>query len=285
MLKEELCFLACTRKNSGFEPAPDMTSSQFEPVPGTVCQTQCWRNWKIGKMVELYGLYDLLKIDNDWNVSLQDFVTQSFKHWQEHRFDQQDQNLFPTVSELFSGKSSTSSGSFLPVCYSDLIKPTDMSNEKQMHQLPCLCGDERGNETQLFYKEAGFEKWVGNADGNGLANLCQNTMGDNGVPPVTAYLELCDDGWHFPLNYERGTTLHKGADDQCEKIRDLRDTMMDLGHDDRTINCRICFDTPVGILIKQSQTVSITHMSTRSYYSFKGACDKYDQDPKTSCLY
>ena len=263
-----------------------MELSQFEPVPGTFCQTQCWRNWKKGNNVELYGLHDLVQPDNDWNLALQDFVSGSFKHWQDHRFDQQDENLFPTVGEILSMQATSSSGSFLPVCYSELMPPVDMQDKDEVHDLPCVCGNDRGNETKLFFKEAGFDNWVGNQDGHGVAVACQREMDNTEIPPVTAYLELCDNGWHFPLDYEHGD-LQKGADEQCDQVRSLQASLLEQGHDTRNINCRICFDTPVGALIMASQKNKIkgdVHRF-RNVFSFWRACIKYDRNPKTSCLY
>ena len=288
MLKEELCFLHCTRKDSGAVAESQMTTSQFEPVPGTLCQAQCWRNWKKGKNVELYGLHDLLKSSNQWNVDLQDFVSASFKHWQDHRFDQTDENLFPTVDEILTMQSTTSSGSFLPVCYSELMPPVNMLDRKVVHELPCVCGNDSGNETELFFKEAGFDHWVANhgQDGRGVAAKCQSEMGNGKLPPVTGYLELCDNGWHYPLAEEKDNQLHQGADDQCDKVRELQAALLAKGHDSHNINCRICFDTSVGSLIKASQALSITgkdHLSSSA--SFWSACELYDSDPQTSCLY
>lgn len=287
MLKEELCFLHCTREDLAAVPDSQMASSQVEPVPGTVCQTQCWRNWRKGKNVELYGLHDLLTADNDWNLELQDFVSESFKHWRDHRFDQKDESLFPTVDELLRAPATSSSGSFLPVCYSELVLPVNMSNKKTLHDPPCFCGNEHGNETQLFYKEANFDKWVGNHDGHALAAKCQETMGEKRIPPVTAYLQLCEHGWHFPLAHEDGTHLLQGADDQCDTVRALQASLTEQGHDDHNINCRICFDTPVGALIMTTQYEGITRKNRigRDHFSFWEDCDKYDQDPGTSCLY
>lgn len=291
MLKEELCFLHCTSKNPD-EVDRKMTASEFEPVPGTLCQAQCWRNWRKGKSVELYGLYELLKPSNDWNLNLRDFVSTSFKHWQDHRFDQRDQNLFPTVDEILTVQATSSSGSFLPVCYSELTPPVSLSDNKAVHELPCVCGNNRGNETKLFYKEAGFDKWVANKDGKGVALACQLSMSKKHLPPLLVYLLLCDINWHFPLAYENGSELQPGAEDQCDKVRELQTTLRKQGHDDHNINCRICFDSPVGSLIKQTQqdaSYDLGYFNRKnqklSEYNFRTACQEYDQDPNTACLY
>ena len=280
ILKEELCFLHCTRKDLGGLPKYQESTSRFEPVPGTVCQVQCWRNWKKGKNVELYGLHDLLQVDNDWNVSLRDFVSGSFKHWQDHRFDQQDENLFPTVDELFTTQATSSSGSFLPVCYSELMPPVNLMKDSTLHDPPCICGNDRGNETSLFYKEAGFDKWVGNKHGRGLAGKCQKKMREKRVPPVTAYLELCEHAWHFPLSGEHGGRLHQGADEQCDKVRALQASLLEQGRETHDINCRICFSSSVGSLIMKSENPIGLHR-----FSFWDACDRYDKNPSTACLY
>lgn len=272
MLKEELCFLHCTRKGLGYEPDPQMASSQFEPVPGTLCQTQCWRNSKQRKNVELYGLDRVIQPGNDWNVDLEDFVSGSFKHWQDHRFDQEDENLFPTVGEILTLQVTSSSGSFLPVCYSELMPPAKMS--KVVGDPPCLCGDDRGNETQLFYQEAGFARWTGYEDGRGLAAPCQVLMSKTQIPPVTAYLTLCDNGWHFPLRREIGHELQQGADDQCDRVREMQTALLEQGQDTHNINCRICFDTHVGRMIMKSQKrTRLAHS-----WSFKRACKHYDRN-------
>lgn len=288
VLKEELCFLHCTRTELGPNPGGKMGASEFEPVPGTYCQTLCWRNWKVGKNVELYGLYDLLKTDNDWDVNLYDFLSESFRHWQDHRFDRRDENLFPTVDELLTLEATSSSGSFLPVCYSEVLPPAAVSDADRLNHLPCLCGNDLGNETRSFFKEDGFDQWVANKDGYGVAGQCLRRMGQTAVPlpPLLSYLELCDNGWHFALEQEHHHRLGQGADDQCDKVRELQTTMLEQGHDYHTINCRICFDTPVGALIKESQKHFVRiDGKTATAYNFEEACLRYDQNPETSCLY
>lgn len=282
ILKEELCYLHCTPSGSGFS----RSSSRFEPVPGIMCQAQCWRNYKIGKTVKMYGLDSLVKPNNDWDLDMQDYVSKSFRHWQEHRYDQTGPNLFPTIDDLFTGNITTSSGSYLPVCYSESIVPLNFKKKGKDESLPCICGDNIGNETLLFFREAGFEKWTANQNAKGLAMACQWSMSQAKAPPVQTFLSLCRFGWHYPLWHEKSDELQHGKDDMCDYMFNEQTDLLARGWDDLRVNCYICFTSMVGRAVAMSQQTSWRfNPYTKDFYSFQAACHTLDSNPQTSCLY
>lgn len=107
--------------------------------------------------------------DNEWGVNANTFLRNSFQHWQENRYDSSPEALWPTIEQILSGdKHNTSSGAALPVCYS----PQRLLNDDNADKiLPCICGDQFGNETKSFFQEANFPSWVAFKDGKGLAEV------------------------------------------------------------------------------------------------------------------
>lgn len=49
------------------------------------------------------------------------------------------------------------------------MRPEEILVKKVMHNVRCICGNNYENNKQLFCKEAGFDKWVGNKDEHGVA--------------------------------------------------------------------------------------------------------------------
>ena len=286
ILKDQMCFLYCTRAHGKTSEHSKIAHSRFEPEPGTMCQTQCWRNWKSGKDVEMYGLSDLAKPDNDWDMGIEDFIAGSFKHWQDHRFNQSAENLFPTVGELLAGTATTSSGSHLPVCYSDAVIPKNYKHHSHSQDLPCLCGNTSGNETQLFHQEAGFGNWVANQNGEGLARTCQANLSRQRAPPVQTYLSLCHNGWHWPVlnDGSQAPDLLKGKDEQCDAVQAEVSAMLGKGESDEHVNCYMCFTSPLHTVIHKHQMNYIVVDAYRNdYYGFREACNQYNKDH--GCLF
>lgn len=281
-LKEELCYLHCTKTPAGFSES----RSRFEPVPGTMCQVQCWRNWRIGQTVEMYGIDDLIKPHNDWDIELRQFIGESFRHWQEYRYDPREGNYFPSVGDLFAGKLTSSSGSNLPVCYSELIVPHSLKNKNEKRDLPCICGDWMGNETAVFFREAGFDKWSANLNRKGLAKECQQTMRHLKSPPVQTFLSLCHNEWHWPMHNDGHRDIQKGRDDLCDDVEGEVEALRRLSWDNRRVNCHICFTSPVGRAISHNQKSWYkSSPNGKDYYTFAAACHEFDANPATACLY
>ena len=241
--------------------------------------------------VQMYGLESVMKPDNQWDLDMHDFVSESFKRWQAYRYDQDEQNLFPTIDELFTGEVTSASGLYMPICYSELLVPQDFKKKGEEYGLPCLCGDNNGNETLLFFQDAGFKKWTTNENGKALAVACQVSMAHQKSPPVQTFLLLCRFEWHFPLQHEsrKGLSsgdLHRGKDDMCDDMEAEQFKLMEQGWEDWRINCHICFTSPIGRAVADAQSRSFqADQQNKNFYSFRTACHMYDSNPHTSCLY
>ncbi len=244
--------------------------------------------------VEMYGLNDLVKPDNDWGLTIQDFSAESFIHWQQYRYSQNPVDLFPTVDEVLSDKVTTSSGSYLPVCYSDVILPHDSGSNredknrihKSAFRLPCICGDREGNETELFFREVRMDKWVKNKntdDREGLAFACQLSLSHVKGPPVSTFLTLCNNGWHLPNHGERRHRMNGARDKHCDAVKAEKDALLAQGYSFEKMNCHICFSTPIGKAIMHSQRTRWRLVFSAENYNFKKSCLDYDR--KERCLW
>lgn len=172
-LKSAMCYLHCTKSNDDSDR--DDTIFAFQPEAGVRCQPQCWQNWGDTKQLKMFGLEKLMNEDNHWGTDAKDFLLHSYNHWQWSRYH--TDVLFPTVDQLRLGDAANStSGASVPVCFS----PQPIHSYHKHHNLdkalPCICGDEMGNETLSFFREAQFDSWVAFGAGKGLAEACQTSF-------------------------------------------------------------------------------------------------------------
>ena len=135
--------------------------------------------------------------------------------------------MFPDINQLGEGTSSnTTSGASVPVMYSPQpIKGLwEYQNLKEL--LPCICGDEIGNETMRVFRETNFQSWVAVEGGKVLAEACQTSFQIDETWPVQAYLAFFHLRWHFPTESDKHSAdstnawKHRfgmGADVMCEQ--------------------------------------------------------------------
>ena len=234
-LKTAMCYLHCTKNLA--ESDLDGNTFIIKPEPEVVCQAQCWQNWDQTKQLQMFGLKELMREENDWGTDAESFLTQSYKHWQWSRYDAD--LLFPTVNQLrYNESSNSTSGAAVPVCYSPQPIKSYNKLKNEDKALPCICGDEMGNETRLFFYETNFQSWA-----------------------------AADGGKHrFGL----------GADALCDQTKDEVREILWIGGSNLEVNCHLCWQSDVGKRIKEDQRryVHHDHSDHRNHYNFKQACEK-----------
>ena len=298
ILKNGKCFLHCTDK----EPEENV-NHLYEVRNGTYCQPKCWRDWKRGKTMKLYGLEQLQIRGNKWGIVLEDYVGASFEHWAAFRYNLDKENLYPTFQEMIDGTATTSTGAYLPVCYSAVIKPhfiTDNPDMWRIHNsgdenIPCLCGDSYGNETGIFFEEATLNQWIANRDGRAMSEACQLSFSHERAPPVETYLTICKSGWHWPVrgNKKQGIKnehhrMYKGKDLYCDAVNEETDAIIANGGDPKKVNCEICYRSEVGRKIRSRQRSFIRHKKSTTNkeidrWNFETACKDFNEANGYSC--
>ena len=289
-LKSAMCYLHCATNidNNVVEKF-----GTFEPEPGTFCRPQCWQNWDWDQtqQLKMFGLDTLMNENNHWGINAQEFLTNSYNHWRWSRFS--PDIMFPTVDQLREGTTSNStSGAALPVCYSpQSIKLHEPWGDGSA--LPCVCGDEIGNETISFFRETNFRSWVAAEKGKGVAEACQSSFRTDKTLPVQAYLAFCHLGWHFPVEDDKhshnSTNKGKhrfalGADVMCEQAEKEAREVMERGGSSTDVNCNLCWLSQTGKTIKENQR-SYVHHKTHGHhnkYNFERACEE-QMDKKRVC--
>ena len=237
-LRTSMCYLLCTN----IKPDADLPDL-FEPIPGTHCQPKCWEQWHHSKNLKLFGLEQLEQAGNEWKITADDFVNRSFQHWQSNRLS--PGNLFQTLDEAMRGvPGSTSSGTYLPVCYSPSMALQDLGEDLS---LPCVCGTV-ANETASFFQEDNMYSWVGAKDGYGLVYNCQTSFYLSQERPTEMFLALCAMQYHYPLkkDLESKDKLHRehhfreGADTLCPDVEKQVGEIIASGGDSNAVNCHMC---------------------------------------------
>ena len=281
-LKTAMCYLHCTKNLD--ESDLDYQTFIIKPEPGIACQAQCWQNWDQTKQLEMFGLDELMKKDNHWGTNATIFLNQSYSHWQWSRY--RSDILFPSVEQLRDNKTSDStSGAAVPLCYSSQPIKSYNKLRNQDKALPCICGDEMGNETISFFRETNSQSWVAVEGKKGLAEACQTSFEIGQTWPVQAYLAFCYLGWHFPVHADKHDVnstnggKHRfgfGADVLCNQTKQEVQEIISIGGSNMDVNCHLCWQSDVGKRIKENQR-SYVHHSTLDHhnkYNFKQACEK-----------
>ncbi|KAL8922835.1 MAG: hypothetical protein Q9208_004960 [Pyrenodesmia sp. 3 TL-2023] len=278
----------------------DLTSYFKNAAISTILKNNM-QNWTGEKELKLFGLDDLVKKNNQWDIDIKDYLLASYNHYETVGLG--GNTMLPTVDELLEGKVSSTSGSFLPVCDSYMPVQAPSTNH-----LPCMCGDENGSETLAFWDEANFQSWTA-AHKNGREEphyLCMYDMGKYRVPPVPYYLNLCslDTRWSTqPLLTDIGEHIPNGRDvhhliPEVDPYCEIVQGHVDLWRAERAnnipatrpqrgvdLNCDICFHSKIGKTIRQSQQKDVTNEfdSTTLWdsqppwneYNFDFACHDY----------
>lgn len=281
-----MCYIQCSARRS---KQSDLSS--FTPLGelGRFCEAKCWQNWKGEKSLKLFGLDELVKEGNEWDIALKDYLVASYDHFKSVGL--RSDRLIPSVEELFQGTVSSTSGSFLPVCNSYMPPKAD-----SFSGIPCMCGDQYGSETLAFWKEANFASWIQSKDtGSQMTTrqapyLCKNDMAIYRVAPVSYYLNLCNMGWHWPSQTENSSYLMRGADAACEPFKAAVDEWQERRKSDSPfpvgqgadVDCDMCYQNDVGKLVRHSQAALIDNLFFNSYndaefqnYNFRRACELY----------
>lgn len=223
--------------------------------------------------------------DNNWGTDAETFLHQSYNHWQWSQYH--SSFTFSTVDQLRENSTSNStSGAALPVCFPP--QPIQSYNKlyNQDTALPCICGDELGNETMAFFKETNFRSWVAGERGKGLAEACQTSFEIDKTWPVQAYIAYCYLRWHFPVhddqhsdNYEVSHGKHRfhwGFDVMCKQVQEEAIEILTTGGSNIDVNCHLCWQSDVGTAIKNNQRDYVHHsrFDRHNKYNFKEACEK-----------
>ncbi|KAL8816092.1 MAG: hypothetical protein Q9223_004847 [Gallowayella weberi] len=269
ILEEQMWYIQC----SSTKPKSSDRSS-FEPEPGRFCEAKCWRNWKGEKTLKMFGLDELVKKHNDWDLEIQEFLRASYGHYKANGLGQGQ--MLPSIGTLFEDKLKSTSGSFLPVCDSRLTLGAN--------SIPCMCGDEYGSETEAFWNETNFASWdASRSEGlvekseNSPAYLCMAKLAEKKVLPVPYFLNLCNIGTHWPFTSEhslmddKGNYLVKG---RGEISSDAFQGSVDIWHrkpadlwsgqyDALDENCYMCYYSDVGQLLKNEQETKIQRSDGR----------------------
>ena len=232
----------------------------------------------------MFGLEELMNEDNHWGTNASVFLTQSYNHWRWSRYS--PEIMFPTIDQLRENKTSDStSGAAVPICYSPQPVKSYNKGKNQDKALPCICGDEIGNETVSFFRETNFGSWVAAAGGKGLAEACQTSFQVDKTWPVQAYLAFCHLGWHFPVESDKhnaksgNSGKHRfgfGADAMCSQTEKEAREIISRGGSNLNVNCALCWLSPTGEAIKKNQRHYVHHsiLDHRNKYNFKKACEE-----------
>ena len=306
LLKDAMCYMQC----SYYRPEkPDRTLIQ--PEPGRWCEAKCWRNTPGETTLDLFGLDELAKPDNEWDLTLQGFLLASYRHYKQHGLNSAD--MFPTVQSLLEGKQSSAAGSFLPVC--DTYYTGALADRKGMSKgLPCACGDQYGIETAAFWNASNFNNWVADPSPGplekkpGLILHCRNELAQVRTPPVAYYMNLCNAGWHWPRKWEvpdatfkngewhypKDNTLGEGyltrGAESCEWLKDwiyLYKRTYPLALE-REMNCHFCSspDGPDGFIDKfliGDQAPQIYKFQTEGSQTWESGLQGYTYNLKRAC--
>ena len=285
-LKTSMCYLHCTRNLGGFTEDIGVSAEapyRIEPEPGVLCQSQCWQNWDQSKQLKMFGLNELNNT-KDWGVNASEFITASYHHWQWSRYG--PDLLFPTVEQLLGKPYDSTSGVALPVCFSSQPVQDYHLWFNIDKALPCICGDELGNETMHFFQEANFASWVSFESGKGLADACQTSFEIDKTLPVQVFLTYCQFGWHFPVHddeHNKNATNgghHKfglGRDDMCDDAKKEALEIVERGGTITDVNCHLCWISETGKTIKENQRHYVHSKATdpHNHYNFNEACNRH----------
>ncbi|KAL8912605.1 MAG: hypothetical protein Q9171_002407 [Xanthocarpia ochracea] len=307
ILKSQMCYIECSSDKSARSD-----KSSFEPEEGKFCSAKCWQNWGGKKKLKVFGLDELSKPDNEWEIESQAFLKASYDHYKANGF--RADKMLPSVEDLIDDEVTPTSGSFLPVCDSWLPHKVHRNSG-----IPCICGDQYGSKTAEFWEAANFDSWEAVDLGKfpllehqrGPPFLCANDMSIQRISPVDYFLNMCNMDWRWPtkrdtyrspLNIPGGQNsdyLQKGADVLCKPFKDEMDSFiesdeyreLDSDRKKRGLDCFMCERSKIGKAIKgdldHSQGDKIKDLfhdhgdswpSPHKQYNFKRACVERAED-------
>ena len=118
-----------------------------------------------------------------------EFLNSLYYYWKTTRYATDSESMFPAVEDLVSGqKGNSSTGAAVPVCFSPQpLKDLTRKSRYIEGTLPCVCGNDLGNETTAFLDVANFKSWVAVEDGVGLDEVCTKSFEMDRVNPIHTY--------------------------------------------------------------------------------------------------
>ncbi|MCJ1292809.1 hypothetical protein MMC34_004362 [Xylographa carneopallida] len=276
-LKSQMCHLHCTPIDVA-EATPWTDPNRFCPDANTICQAQCWQNSGVAHIMPIFGGDELNTANNQWDLSLSDFLEGSYRHWQQYRMKPAE--MFPSVDDLLTNELTDTSGCFLPVCM-DLHTPPEAISSSN-HDVPCTCGDAYGNETAAFLQDAGFDQWSEIKDSReALGHRCFDNMLRTSKAtrnPITQYLTFCGEKVHWPVNNDGQTWFFDGADEHCDAVLSAVTELQSRGKDEEYITCKMCFGSPLAIEIEAVQKEFVYYGARQWHQNYRELCRQWARD-------
>jgi hypothetical protein len=234
--------------NDELPPCIPEKTHRFEPEEGVICQPQCWQNWaKRHKNVEMFGMEELMTKAEDWKVNGTVFLHNSYHHWKSTRYRKDADSMFPQLGDILLGQQgNTSTGAAVPIAYSP--QPLkDLTSKERDITLPCIVGNDLGNETQPFFDAINIKTWAGLKGYKGLAMACLRSFAKDHVNPIQTFLMLCKGGFHWPnrgnatlgIPEDKHHQLRNGSDTLCQPYMDEVRKKMDTGMDFKQVTCEM----------------------------------------------
>ena len=189
-LKLQMCYLACT--DNPLHSGPNRLV--VDESKGVWCQPQCWGRFGEDHNNQLYGLDYLESHNLTW-----EFLHGSYRNWEDFRYSNNPE--VPTASET-DRRIKAAQGNFLPVCFSRAMPPRKMGTpraEEDAQTLPCICGNDLGNETMVFFRETNMDVMLNGPNNDALIRACQWGADEQEVLPSLTFIMQCDIGYRWPL--------------------------------------------------------------------------------------
>jgi hypothetical protein len=288
-LKSQMCHLHCAPVPDAYSQCTPGKSDRYCPDPSTLCQAQCWRDSFHAKNLALFGLDELQDKDNIWNLGIQEFLQTSYELWRDDRYSRVH-NAFPSFDDVFHNRTVSTSGSYLPVCYDEFIRPDNFRANSNGHEsghherkreLPCTCGNRYANETALFHAATRLDQWQ--FHDRDLGKQCARNMERAKTPAVEDYLTLCAMDTHWPTRLrDRQHWVASGKDIHCDYTQGRVNEMVAAGRTPQEIECWFCSDAVrhVGTLIRKEQRSFAMRldMTRRIRWNAEKACRAFKKD-------
>lgn len=285
LLKNNICYIQCTSKDNIDNEVPPCIPEKayrFEPEEGVICQPQCWQNWAIHhKNIEMFGMEELMNNAEKWKVDGMTFLNSSYHHWKGTRYRKDADSMFPELGDILSGQQGNSStGAAVPIAYTP--QPLkDLTKKTRDKTLPCVVGNDLGNETQAFLDAINIESWVGLDGYKGLTMACLNSFAKDHVNPIQTFSMLCNSGFHWPnrgnatlgIPEDKHHQLRNGSDPLCQPFMDEVKKKMDTGMNFKQVTCEMTLANISWTIYEQqkSQVFRPHSKSNPCYWSYQKA--------------
>ncbi|KAL2036594.1 hypothetical protein N7G274_010690 [Stereocaulon virgatum] len=229
----------------------------------------------------MFDMEELMTKAEDWKMDGKTFLNSSYHHWKNTRYRQDAGSMFPRLEEILLGQQgNTSTGAAVPVAYSP--QPLkDLTEKERVITLPCIVGNDLGNETQAFSNAINIRTWVGLDGYKGLAMACLRRFAKDFVNPIQTYSTLCQMGFHWPnrgnatlgIPEDKRYQLRNGSDPLCQPFMDEVRKKMDTGMNFKQVTCEMSLSNISWTIYDQqkSQIFSLNSKLDRSSWSYQKA--------------